>query len=209
MLDLGAQLGERKAELTQQDARQGRKAANGQQRGANNTRLDGSADILVTMPHHAVYVPPVESIAEVNISTNNFDAEQGMTGGAAVTVVTKSGTNEFHGSFFGYHNNSATRASIWDENRSGVKKKPKNILNVDGGSIGGPIKKNKLFFFADWEGTFERSNRFVRASVPTAALRRGDFSQFLGDQILDASGNPIMVATTEGAGRCRPQFGQR
>ena len=172
---------------------------NGQQRGANNTRLDGSADILVTMPHHAVYVPPVESIAEVNISTNNFDAEQGMTGGAAVTVVTKSGTNDFHGSFFGYHNNSATRAFIWDENRSGVKRKPKNILNIDGGSIGGPIKKNKLFFFADWEGTFERSNRFVRASVPTAALRTGDFSQFLGDQILDASGNPIMAATTEGA----------
>ena len=58
---------------------------NGQERGANNTRVDGSADILVTMPHHAVYVPPVESIQEVNISTNSFDAEQGMTGGAAVT----------------------------------------------------------------------------------------------------------------------------
>ena len=71
---------------------------NGQERGANNTRVDGSADILVTMPHHAVYVPPVESIQEVNIATNNFDAEQGMTGGAAVTVITKSGTNEFRGS---------------------------------------------------------------------------------------------------------------
>ena len=70
---------------------------NGQDRGANNTRVDGSADILVTMPHHAVYVAPVESIEEVNISTNNFDAEQGMTGGAAVTVVTKSGTNDFRG----------------------------------------------------------------------------------------------------------------
>ena len=70
---------------------------NGQERGANNTRVDGSADILVTMPHHAVYVPPVESIQEVNISTNNFDAEQGMTGGAAVTVITKSGTNNFRG----------------------------------------------------------------------------------------------------------------
>ena len=55
------------------------------------------------MPHHMVYVPPVESIEEVNISTNNFDAEQGMTGGAAVTVTTKSGTNQFHGSAFGYH----------------------------------------------------------------------------------------------------------
>ena len=70
---------------------------NGQDRGANNTRVDGSADILVTMPHHAVYVPPVESIQEVNISTNNFDAEQGMTGGAAVTVITKSGTNNLRG----------------------------------------------------------------------------------------------------------------
>ena len=73
---------------------------NGQERGANNTRVDGSADILVTMPHHAVYVPPVESIQEVNISTNNFDAEQGMTGGAAVTVITKSGTNSYRGTAF-------------------------------------------------------------------------------------------------------------
>ena len=172
---------------------------NGQQRGANNTRLDGSADILVTMPHHEVYVPPVESIAEVSISTNNFDAEQGMTGGAAVTVVTKSGTNDFHGSLFAMHDNSATRAFLWDENRSGVNKKPKNILNIDGGSIGGPIKKNKLLFFADWEGTFERSNRFVRASVPTANLREGNFSQFLGNPILDGSGDAILVRTTEGS----------
>ena len=73
---------------------------NGQDRGANNTRLDGAANILVTLPHHAVYVAPVESIETVNVSTNNFDAEQGITGGAAITVVTKSGTNEFHGSLF-------------------------------------------------------------------------------------------------------------
>ena len=171
---------------------------NGQQRGANNTRLDGSADILVTMPHHEVYVPPVESIEAVNISTNNFDAEQGMTGGAAITVVTKSGTNNLHGSLFAMHDNSATRAFLWDENRAGEKKKPKSILNIDGGSIGGPIKKSKLFFFADWEGTFERSNRFVRASVPTADFRTGNFSRMLGAQIKDASGNPILVPTTEG-----------
>src|SRR6187399_2632014 len=80
---------------------------NGQERGANNTRVDGSADILVTMPHHAVYVPPVESIQEVNISTNNFDAEQGMTGGAAVTVITKSGTNSYRGAVFTGFTNDA------------------------------------------------------------------------------------------------------
>jgi len=171
---------------------------NGQQRGANNTRVDGSADILVTMPHHAVYVPPVESIQEVNISTNNFDAEQGMTGGAAVTVVTKSGTNDFHGSLFGFHNNSATRAFTWDENRAGVTRKPKTIQNIDGGSIGGPIKKDKLFFFADWEGLFERANRSRLESIPPKKYLNGDLSSFLGDPILDAAGRSILVPTTEG-----------
>lgn len=172
---------------------------NGQQRGANNQRLDGSANILVTLPHHAAYIAPVESIETVNISTNNFDAEQGITGGAAVTVVTKSGTNEFHGSLFGYHNNSATRAFTWDENRVGVTDKPKTIMNFVGGSVGGPIRRNKLFFFADWEGTFERVNKTRLQSVPALDLRNGDLSRFLGDQILDASGNPILVPTTEGA----------
>jgi len=171
---------------------------NGQQRGANNTRLDGSADILVTLPHHAVYIPPVESIEEVNISTNNFDAEQGMTGGAAVTVMTKSGTNDFHGTVFAYHFDNVLRTFLWDENWVNLAKKGKSIRNIDGGSIGGPIKKNKLFFFADWEGTFERVNRSVTASVPMLDLRGGDLSRFLGDQILTAKGNPIMVPTTEG-----------
>jgi hypothetical protein len=171
---------------------------NGQDRGANNTRLDGAADILVTMPHHAVYVAPVESIETVNISTNNFDAEQGITGGAAVTVVTKSGTNEFHGTLFGLHDNSALRAFRWDENRSGQTRKPKTIRNIDGGSIGGPIKRNKLFFFADYEGTFERSGFGNIYSVPPADYRRGDFTRRLGSQIRNAAGNLIMVPTTEG-----------
>jgi len=171
---------------------------NGQERGANNTRLDGAANILVTMPHHVVYVPPVESIQEVNISTNSFDAEQGMTGGAAVTVVTKSGTNEFHGSAHGMHQDAAMRAFLWDENRAGVKTKPKNIRNILGGSLGGPIKQNKLFFFGDWEGVFERVGRSLLLSVPPMDYRRGDFSRKLGDPILDAAGRPIMVPTTEG-----------
>ncbi|HET7099586.1 MAG TPA: hypothetical protein VFJ52_00430, partial [Terriglobia bacterium] len=172
---------------------------NGQQRGANNQRLDGSANILVTLPHHAAYIAPVESIQEVNISTDDFDAEQGFTGGAAVNVVTKSGTNNYHGSAFWYHNNSATRSFTWDENRAGVNQKPKTIMNFGGGSIGGPIKKDKLFYFADWEGAFERVNKTQLASVPALDLRGGDLSRFLGAPILDASGNPIMVPTTEGA----------
>ena len=122
---------------------------NGQERGANNTRLDGSADILVTMPHHAVYVPPVESIQEVNIATNNFDAEQGMTGGAAVTVITKSGTNEFRGSAFAMHDNSTLRAFTWDENRAGVDREAERQPQHRRRQPRRPDPKNKLFFFAD------------------------------------------------------------
>jgi carboxypeptidase family protein/TonB-dependent receptor-like protein len=171
---------------------------NGQERGANNTRVDGSMDILVTMPHHAVYVPPVESIQEVNIATNNFDAEQGMTGGAAVTVITKSGTNYFRGSATVMHDNSALRAFTWDENRAGVKEKPDGTRNIDGASLGGPIKKNKWFFFTNWEGTFERVSNSVLSSVPTPDVRNGNFNRFLGSPILNAAGNPILVPTTEG-----------
>ncbi|HWR52983.1 MAG TPA: TonB-dependent receptor [Bryobacteraceae bacterium] len=171
---------------------------NGQERGANNTRVDGAANILVTMPHHMVYVPPVESIEEVNISTGSFDAEQGITGGAAVTVSTKSGTNDFHGSAFGMHSNNAFRSMLWDENRAGVTEKPKGIRNIVGGSIGGPIKKNKLFFFTDWEGTFERVGRSGLFSVPTDDFRSGDFTRMLGAPILDSKGNQILVPTTEG-----------
>lgn len=171
---------------------------NGQERGANNTRVDGSMDILVTMPHHAVYVPPVESIQEVNISTNSFDAEQGMTGGAAVTVITKSGTNYLRGTATVMHDNSKLRAFTWDENRAGVKKKPDGQRNIDGASIGGPIKKDKWFFFTNWEGTFERVSNSVLSSVPAPDLRGGDFSRYLGSQILSAAGTPILIPTTEG-----------
>jgi len=172
---------------------------NGMERGSNNTRLDGAANILITMPHHTVYVAPAESIETVNISTNNFDAEQGITGGAAVTVATKSGTNDFHGSLFGMHDNSALRTFRWDENRARAVKKPKGIQNIDGYSIGGPIVKNKLFFFTDWEGTFQRLGYSTTLSVPPADYRAGDFSRKLGAQVLDAKGNPILVQTTEGA----------
>jgi len=171
---------------------------NGQDRGANNTRLDGSADILVTMPHHAVYVPPVESIEEVNIATDNFDAEQGMTGGAAVTVITKSGTNDLRGGVFANYTNDSFRAFTWDENFGGITDKPKESQNGDGANLGGPIIKNKLFFFANWEGTFQRVNRSNLYSVPTPDFRTGDFSRMLGANILDSSGNPIMIPTTEG-----------
>src|SRR5262249_4668882 len=83
---------------------------NGTARNNNNTRLDGATNVYIWLPHHAAYVAPTETVDTVNISTASFDAEQGMAGGAAVTVLTKSGTNEFHGSGFLLHEDDGLRA---------------------------------------------------------------------------------------------------
>src|SRR5690242_18350762 len=150
---------------------------NGTNRNNNNTRVDGAADVFVWLPHHAVYVPPAETIQEVNISTNNFDPEQGMTGGAAITVITKSGGNQYHGVLFEYHEDQALRARQFFETEANSPRKGKSILNDMGGTFGGPIKKDKLFFFGSWDGTFERDNRNTGlVTVPTQALRNGDFT---------------------------------
>jgi hypothetical protein len=166
---------------------------NGTNRNNNNTRVDGAADVFVWLPHHTVYVPPAETIQEVNISTNNFDPEQGMTGGAAITVITKSGTNQFHGSAFEYHQDQALRARQFFETEAVSPKKGKSILNDFGGTLGGPIKRDKLFFFGSYNGTYERDNRQPGGgllTVPTAALRNGDFSG-TGTTIYNpATGNP-------------------
>src|SRR5216684_6164071 len=146
---------------------------NGTNRNNNNTRVDGATDVFVWLPHHAVYIPPAETVQEVNISTNNFDPEQGMTGGAAITVITKSGTNQYHGVAFEYFQNQALRAKQFFE--TGPKGDSK--LNDFGGTFGGPIKKDTLFFFGSYDGTYERDNRNTGlVTVPTAALRAGDFT---------------------------------
>src|SRR6266702_524753 len=116
---------------------------NGTNRNNNNTRVDGAADVFVWLPHHTVYVPPAETIQEVNVSTNNFDPEQGMTGGAAITVITKSGSNQFHGVLFEYHEDQALRARQFFETASVSPRKGKSILNDLGGTLGGPIMKDK------------------------------------------------------------------
>src|SRR5437660_3503946 len=153
---------------------------NGTNRNNNNTRVDGAADVFVWLPHHAVYIPPAETVQDVNISTNNFDPEQGMTGGAAITVITKSGTNQFHGVGFEYFQNQALRAKQFFE--TGPKGDSK--LNDFGGTFGGPIKKDKLFFFGSYDGTYERDNRNTGlVTLPTAAIRAGDFSGILGDYV--------------------------
>src|SRR5262245_3279568 len=139
----------------------------------NNTRLDGATVSYPWLPHIVAYVPPAEAVETVNIVTNSFDAEQGMAGGAAVNVQIKSGTNDYHGSAHWFHTNSALRARNYFFYGN---KLPKNIFNQFGGTFGGPIVKNKLFFFASWERTVRRQNASTFRTVPSDALRQGNFN---------------------------------
>jgi hypothetical protein len=148
---------------------------NGTSRQNSLTRIDGASNTYMWLPSNTAYVPPAESIESVSIVTNSFDAEQGHAVGAAVSVVTKSGTNEFHGSGFWYHTDNALRAV--ERFKPANYRKSKYIFNQYGGSIGGPIRKNKLFFFADWEGTARRMFANSTITVPNPA------------NIFDASGN--------------------
>jgi hypothetical protein len=179
---------------------------NGTNRNNNNTRVDGATDVFIWLPHHTVYVPPAETVQEVNVSTNNFDPEQGMTGGAAVTVITKSGSNVFHGVAFEYHQDQALRARQFFETAALSPRKGKSILNDLGGTFSGPIRKDKLFFFGSWNGVFQRDNRIAGGgpiTVPTAALRAGDFSG-TGTTIYNPrTGNPDGTGRTAFADQTR------
>jgi hypothetical protein len=150
---------------------------NGQNRNNNGTRTDGATNLNIWLPHHNVYVSPAETIDTVNISTNNFDAEQGMAGGAAVTVITKSGTNEFKGSAFEFYNSDKLNATPYYFGTDAVKPKKLPITrNIYGGTVGGPIVRNRLFFFGSFEGYKQDLRRFNFFNVPDASLRAGDFS---------------------------------
>ncbi|MBL8209672.1 MAG: TonB-dependent receptor [Bryobacterales bacterium] len=154
---------------------------NGTHRNNNNTRVDGATNVYIWLPHHTLYNPPVESIETVNISTSSFDAEQGMAGGAAVTVATRSGTNAIKGSAFWYHDNQHLYARPYFYRQNEVKPTlPKSIVNIAGGTIGGPIKKNKLFYFFSFERTSERTGQFGNFNTPPADMRAGNFAAYAG-----------------------------
>jgi outer membrane receptor protein involved in Fe transport len=178
---------------------------NGANRNNNVTRIDGAASINVWLPHHVGYVAPVETIENVNISTNNFDASQGMTGGAATAVQTKSGTNSIRGSAFYFRQQDEwnARRGYFDPTKLDAS------VMIAGGTIGGPIRRNKLFYFGSWERNDERNARFNQYSVPTAKMRQGDFSEVLGVNpnfhIYDpATGGAGGVGRTEFAGAIIP-----
>lgn len=156
---------------------------NGTSDDQNNTRIDGVSTTHVQLPHVVAYIPALESIEEVNVVTNSMDAEQGLAGGAVINLQIKSGTNDIHGSAFEYHSNNHLKAWPWD-GPSGQVNKPKLVYNQFGGTVGGPIVKDKLFYFASYEGTADHRAVQRKVTVPTDAMKAGDFSQFLNSGII-------------------------
>ena len=147
---------------------------NGTTNQSNSVRIEGAGVNQIWLPHLPGYTPALESIDSVNITTNSFDAETGLAGGAAVNVSIKSGTNDLHGSLFEYHNSNATKAKPFF--LPAGERKPKNIFNQMGGTAGGAIIRNKLFFFGSYEGTYDRQFGSRLETIPSAAIRRGDMS---------------------------------
>lgn len=161
---------------------------NGTNRNNNTTRIDGASSVNLWLPHHAGYVVPEEMVDTVNITTSAADAEQGMAGGAAVTVVTKSGTNQLHGSAFEFHDDQHLKARNFFQ-AAGIDK-PLSIYNNYGVTLGGPVIKNKLFYFGSWDATRQRQGAVGRYSVPTQDIRNGDFSAYKTIIYDPATGNP-------------------
>ncbi len=177
-------------------------SVNGTQRNSNAFSIDGAKSVDVWLPHHVGYVQPAETIETVNISTNNFDADQGMAAGAAVTVITKSGTNQVRGSGFLLRNQDELNANTFFNNAFGLKK-PLIENDIYGGTVGGPIIRNKLFYFGGWERYQSRRVLEAASSVPSLKMRNGNFSEVAAVQPTFRLYNPF----TGGAGGVgREQF---
>jgi hypothetical protein len=143
---------------------------NGQSRLANNVQIEGLDDNQKT-GLLTVLIPAADAVETVSVTTSNYDAEFGRSGGAVTNVTLKSGTNEFKGSVFGFGNTEATNASDYFSHL-----KPETKFLQGGFTLGGPIARNKLFFFGDFQRTIDNLGYVVRATVPTMEMRNGDFS---------------------------------
>ena len=154
-------------------------SVNGSRGNEVNYRLDGATHMDNVTNLNAAYPNP-DALQEFNVQTSNYSAQYGNFAGAVVNVVTRSGSNALHGSLFYFVRNGAMNARNFFAAQSDNLKR-----NQLGGAIGGPIVRNKLFYFASYQGTIVRNTSFTNtAYVPDAAQRRGDFSA-LGKTLTD------------------------
>lgn len=144
---------------------------NGQSRLANNVQFEGIDNNHRTGLLTAL-IPPIEALQTVDISTSNYEASLGRAGGAVTNVLLKSGTNDLHGSLFHFNRVSALAAQQFL-----TTVKPVTVYNYFGGTIGGPIIRNKTFFFGDYLRVTDNRGQTDRLTIPPAEFRSGDFSR--------------------------------
>jgi hypothetical protein len=148
----------------------------------NDVTIDGSPALAPRASGLAVGVPMSEAVQEFKVVTTMFDASLGRTNGGALSITTKSGTNDFHGTGFYYTQNAALNANSWTKNRTGLPRSDVDQYAI-GGTFGGPVRlpkydgRNKTFFFFAYEKDRNANRAAALAFVPTADMRKGDFSQ--------------------------------
>lgn len=152
--------------------------AGGQTTRANDIQLDG---VALTSSYKTSYTPSIEAVQEVSFQKNAVDSEYGYSAGGVTTLNMKSGTNRFHGSGY-YHSRDPRFNAFGDPTLPRTAGADETIfrgtkLKMYGGTIGGPIVKNKVFFFSSWEQWFDHRPITVKVTVPTALERQGNFSQ--------------------------------
>ena len=177
---------------------------NGQSGPAIRTQIDGATNVNLWLPAHTVYVPPAEAIESVSISTGTAGAAQGMAAGAGIDVTVKSGTNAVHGSAFEFFNNQRLNSTPFSGAKLPIER------HTTGGTIGGPVRKNRAFVFASYEGYFSRASALRLYSVPDVRLRDGDFSQaFNNDGTLQRIYDPLTAGANSvtGTGRAQLNYG--
>jgi len=177
-------------------------SVNGTPTNINNFSIDGTNSRGV-IDSTFTYIPALEAVQEVSVVSNSFDAEQGLAGGAAIALQIKSGSNAVHGSMFGFHTDQHLKAYQWAADRS--QPKPKYIYNQYGGTIGGPIKKDKLFYFLSYEGTHYSENATQAVQVPTLAMKAGDLSASPTPIYDPRTGNPDGTGRTPFPGNIIPK----
>ena len=169
-------------------------SVNGNQSNSNLWTVDGVNNMDVGSNRTLLVFPSVDSIQEFRVERNSFSAEFGQAQGAVVNLITKGGSNEFHGTLFEFYRDDALNANNFFLNRAG-QPKPKLEYNNFGGNFSGPIVKNRVFFFWSEEWRRERRGQVLSSNVPTAAEKMGDFSGTLTGPLPHFPG---MTCTTPG-----------